>query len=150
MTCALCILLDTSYFLTSAWTWIIADQVLLLASISSAPLILARAWPGVSEAGSAAPGQDAVVCNCHCVPVITTSALTRVARPRPDMASSATLHIILSLLHRGDMKIIIIYTTEYNWSYPAPLNTESWTKVDSFPASHVTKWQTPSWHLMHP
>ena len=47
--------------------------------------------------GSAAPGLDAALCNCHCVPIITTSALTRVARARPDMVGSETSHILYFL-----------------------------------------------------
>ena len=72
-------------------------MLLLLYSICSASMFLVRAGPGMSGVDSAAPGQDAVVCNCHCVPIITTSALTRVARARPDMVGSATSHILYFL-----------------------------------------------------
>ena len=56
--------------------------------------------PGLGMSGlvSAAPGLDAALCNCHCVPNITTSALTRVAAARPGMAGSETSHIYNSLV----------------------------------------------------
>ena len=66
--------------------------------LSSAPMFLVRAGPGMSGVGSAAPGLDAALCNCHCVPNITTSALTRVAGARPGMAGSETSHIYNSLV----------------------------------------------------
>ena len=56
-------------------------------------------WPGHVRGSQCGPlpGCCSLLSLSHCVPTITTSALTRVARARPGMASSATSHIYNSL-----------------------------------------------------
>ena len=71
-------------------------------------MFLARAGPGMSGVGSAAPGWM-LLCNCYCVPVITTSALTRVVRVQGGAGHGKQrniAHIVLPLFYRHDMKII--------------------------------------------
>ena len=73
--------------------------------LSSALMFPVRAGPGMSGVGSAAPGQDAVVCNCHCVPVITT--ITESGQAAAGHGEQWNIaHIVLPLFYRRDMKII--------------------------------------------
>ena len=78
----------------------------LLASISSAPMFLARAGPGMSGVGSAAPCLDAALCNWCLHHHHLSYHQSGQGAARHGMQHNIAHILILPLLHQRDMKII--------------------------------------------